>query len=167
MLTQDDFFSAAELGLDELNQYITVNISEKTDDNGNRIDGVVTAVIDVQENLKFHRDLDRSKGDPHNQLFQEDGLFSEGVYTALETIITERYKGEDFSADGDVGDDEDFIQFTLVLDVPEETTPAELGNKIWEDTEIVAFHNESDPGTFGSPYLFGSLISDEIERTES
>jgi len=166
MLEQDDYFGADELGLDDLNQYIQINISEKTDDDGNRIDGTVTAVIDVQENLRFHRDLDREKGNPFNQLFDADGMFAPNVYKALETIIRERYKGEDFSADGDVDADDDFIQFTLVLDVPAETTPAELGGKIWEETEIVAFHNESDPGTFGSPYLFGSLIYDELRKLD-
>lgn len=167
MLSQDDYFGADELGLDDLNQYVQINISEKTDDEGNRIDGIVTAVIDVQENLRFHRDLDREKGNPFNQLFQEDGRFSPNVWKALETIITERYKGVDFSGDGDIDEDEDYIQFTIVLDVPAETTPPELGSQIWEETELIRFHNESDPGTFGTEYLFGSLIYDELRKLDS
>lgn len=157
MLEQDDYFTVTELGLEDLNPYINVNISELTDENGERVPGMVTAVIEVQENLKFHRDLDREKGDPFNQFFTEDGEMTDRVFKVLNNIIFRRYSGEDFEVDGDSADD-DYFKFSIALDVPEDTTPEDLGALIWEKTALVQFHNECDPGTFGAEYLFGSLI---------
>lgn len=165
MLHQDQYINVYDLGLEDLNPFLQINVTEKTDDEGNPVPGMVTVLIDVQESLKFHRDLDRSKGDPFNQLFDADGLMTPDVYRALEKIISERYNGVDFSADGEIPE-EDFIQFTLVLDVPEDTTLEDLGGKIWEETELVKFHNEADPGTFGSQYLFGSLIYEELRKLD-
>jgi hypothetical protein len=165
-LFQDQYLSATELGLEDLNQEIQVNISEKYDDEGNVVPGVVTAVIDVREDFRFHRELDRSKGDPHNQLFGADGEVSPRVTEVLAALVRDRYKGEDFGIDGMTEEDDDFFTFTVYVDVPEDTTVGDLGLKIWEETELVKFHNECDPGTFGSEYLFGSLIYSGLRELE-
>jgi hypothetical protein len=166
-LYQDQMFSATELGLETLTPYIQVNISEKTDDNGETIPGVVTAVIDVREDLEFHRNLDREKGDPFNQMFAQDGEISPRVTEVLANIIRDRYNGDDFGIDGMTETSDDFFTFTIYLDVPAEIDAGRLGEMIWEDTELVKFSNEVDPGTFGSPYLFGSLIYDGLRGLDS
>lgn len=164
MLYADQYLSPSELGLETLTPEIQVNISEKTDDNGVPVDGVVTAIIDVREDLKFHRDLDREKGDPFNQFFAQDGEINPRVTEVLASIIRDRYKGDDFAIDGETEISEDFFTFSLYLDVPVETTVEELGAKIWEETELVKFSNEVDPGTFGVPYLFGSLMYEGLRE---
>jgi len=161
MLEQDDYFDARELGLDELNPRISVNISEHD------VPGMVTAVVEVQEDLRFHSELEEKyPSDP--RIFQEDGSLTEDAFNTLSKIIQERYKGVDVQEHG--GDFEDrYISFELVLDVPETTGTEDLGTLIWESTALVQFHNEADPGTFGSPYLFGTLITDarwEAEHPE-
>jgi hypothetical protein len=164
MLTNDMYLTAPELGLETLTPQIDVNIADKTDDDGHVIEGVVTAVVDVREDLRFHRDLDRSKGDPMNQFFTEDNDISPRVTEVLANIIRDRYKGEDFGIEGDAEDGNDFFMFTIYLDVPADTTVEDLGVKIWEETELVKFSNEVDPGTFNSPYLFGSLVYDGLRE---
>lgn len=155
MLEQDNYFTAAELGLDELNPYIHANISEDPDHEGH-----VLAILTVQENLEFHRDLDRKYEEEYDaRYFTEDDLLTADAEAALKKIVEERYKGEDFQLD-DSGTE--WFQFDLVLSVPADTAPEDLGTKFWEDTALVQFHNESDPGTFGSPYLFGSLMSEAL-----
>lgn len=153
-LQQDDYFDAVELGLDELNPFISCNISEETDDDGN-LTGKVLAILTVQEELEFHRNLDREKGDPFNQLFMSNGMTTDAVDKVLVKLIEDRYKGEDLQWD-DMATE--YFQFDIVLTVDPETTPEDLGLKFYEETELVRFHNEADPGTFGSEYLFGSLI---------
>lgn len=160
MLVQDAYLSAEELGLTELNPFVSVDISEKTDDEGNPVPGTVYASLSVTEDLEFHRNLDREKGDPMNQFFAEDSTMTERVQTVLEKIIEDRYKGEDLEIE------EDFIRFNIVLEVPEDTTPEDLGTKFWEDTALVQFHNEADPGTFGTPYLFGELVYAGLRELE-
>jgi hypothetical protein len=158
MLAQDDYFDAAELGLEELNQYITVNISEAVDANGDTLTGMVTAVLEVQENLKFHADLDR-KYPSESPIFTETGELTEDGFRSLEKAVEARYKGEYVELLGD-STEEAYLKFEIALTVPAETTPEELGEKFYEDTALVQFHNESDPGTFGSPYLFGTVIEE-------
>lgn len=158
MLAQDDYFDAAELGLEELNQHISVNISEAVDNNGDTLAGMVTAVLEVQENLAFHAELD-AKYPSESPLFTEDGELTEDGFRSLERAIERRYNGEYVELLGD-STEEAYIKFEIALTVPAGTTPAELGELFWEETELVKFHNESDPGTFNSPYLFGSVIED-------
>lgn len=163
MIYVDEYLTATELGLDELNPYLYCNISEHLDETG-QPDGKLTAVLTVQEDLAFHRNLDVEKGDPHNQMFNLDGRPTESVIAVLTKLVEDRYKGEDFQLDED---GTEWFQFDLVLTVDPETTPDELGLKFWEDTELIRFHNEADPGTFGSPYLFGSLVYDGLRELDS
>jgi hypothetical protein len=160
MLSVDDYFGAHELGLEDLNPLLNVNISES------ELPGMVTAVIEVQENLKFHRDLDREKGDPHNQFFTLEGRPTEAVISVLRKLVTDRYNGEDLEIDGDEETEDDYFQFTVAIDVPADVDADRLGQIIWEDTEIVKFHNEADPGTFGAQYLFGSLMYEGLRALE-
>lgn len=144
MLVQDDNFTAAELGLEELNPYIAVNISEDIDEAGEST-GNVYVYVTVGEDYRFHRELDGT-------LFGEDGRPTEQAEQAMESLLTERYNAESIRFE------DDFFEFDMVLMVPATTKMEDLGVKIWEDTDLVKFHNEIDPGTFGSQYLFGSLI---------
>jgi len=93
MLSDDDFFTSSELELSELNTFITCNISEQVDDDGNST-GNVFAILTVQEDFEFHRDLDRRLGQPTNQLFNLDGRPTESVIAVLRKLVEERYKGE-------------------------------------------------------------------------
>lgn len=162
MLADSDFFTSAELGLTDLNPFITCNISEQVDDDGNAT-GMVFAILTVQEDFAFHRDLDNKYPDDYaGKYFQEedaDFAPTADVEAALHKLIEERYDGENFRLDDTGGE---YFEFDIVLTVPADTTPEDLGTKFWEDTALVQFHNESDPGTFGSPYLFGSLMSEAL-----
>lgn len=162
-LFQDEYLTADELGLGELNPFLSCNISEETDDDGN-LTGKVLAILTVQEDLEFHRNLDREKGDPFNQLFTADGMTTDSVDKVLVKLIEDRYKGEDLQWDDTAAE---YFQFDIVLTVDPETTPEDLGLKFWEETELVRFHNEADPGTFGCEYLFGSLIYDGLRELDA
>jgi hypothetical protein len=159
----DEYLTAAELGLEELNPYMYCNITEHLDETG-QPDGKLSAVLTVQEDFRFHRDLDREKGNPHNQLFNLDGRPTEAVLTVLRNLVDERYHGEEFDLDED---GTEWFQFDIVLTVDPETTAEDLGVKFWEYTELVRFHNEADPGTFNSPYLFGSLVYDGLRELDA
>lgn len=153
MLEQDDYFDARDLGLDSLNPRISVNISEIEEDPSK-----VLAVIEVCEDLRFHSELEE-KYPSEPRVFNSDGTLTAEAYTTLQSILLERYKGEYLIENTEV-EGEPWISFEMTLEVPAETSAEDLGSLIWEKTAIVQFHNEVDPGTFGSPYLFGTLISD-------
>lgn len=153
MLAQDDYFDARELGLDELNPRISVNISEIEGEPSN-----VLAVIEVCEDLRFHSELE-AKYPSEPAVFAADGTLTEEAYETLEGILKERYNAEYLQENTEVEGDA-WISFEIALKVPAETSADDLGELIWEKTAVVQFHNEADPGTFGSPYLFGTLISD-------
>lgn len=153
-LFQDEYITAAELGLDELNPYIHGDVQEETDDEGNPT-GRVNVYLAVQEDFKFHRDLDREKGDPHNQMFTLEDRPTESVLSVLRKLVADRYKGEDFDTD-DTG--AEYFQFVYVLTVDPETSYEDLGERFYNETPLVQFHNEADPGTFNCEYLFGSLM---------
>lgn len=139
-----DYFDAKDLGIDDAN--ITVDIAEDTD-------GVtLTAVINVTEPLAFHA----SHSPEH---FTAEGVLTAEALETLEALISNRYKGE-YLEEGGEGD-EAVIRFSIALDVPASTTEEELGNLIWEKSSLIDFINESDPGTFGSPYLFGTLMTEQ------
>jgi len=163
MLEQDEYFSAVELGLEGLNPHVYCNISEHADDAGEPT-GKMLAILTVQEDFRFHRELDESvTKDAEDRMFSEDGQPKEAVLIALQKLIEERYKGEDFQTD-DSGSE--WFQFDLVLVVDPEQEAGDLGGKFWEETALVQFHNEADPGTYGSDYLFGSLVYDGLRELE-
>lgn len=157
MLSQDDYFDGRELGLDELNPRISVNISE--------IEGEpskVLAVVEVSEDLRFHSELDQKyPSDP--AMFAADGTLTPEAYEALERLLKGRYNAEYLQENTEV-EGEPWISFEIALEVPAETSAEALGSLIWEGTALVQFHNEADPGTFGSPYLFGTLLHDEMQK---
>lgn len=140
-----DYFTAAELGFDDPNISV-FNIAEDTD-------GVtLTVIISVTEPLAFHAE--------HSpQYYTGEGVLTTEARETLEALISSRYKGEYLEEDGE--GDYAVIRFNIALDVPATTTVEELGNLIWEKSSLVDFINESDPGTFGSPYLFGTLMSEQ------
>lgn len=163
MLEVENTFSAGDLGLEGLNPEILVNISGNDDEGNEHPADTVTALIDVTEEIKFHRDLDNEKGDPDRRLFTPEGDLTSEAEAALKAVIAERYKGVDLTFSDDL--DEDFrFTFTLTLDVPASTTVEDLSEKIWYNTALVQFHNEADPGTFDAPYLFGSLLYEKMEE---
>lgn len=161
MLNPEDYFDAGDLGLSELNPRISVNISENDDEGNTHPAGTVTAVIEVSEDLKFHADLDKDSGLKEPALFTKEGELTDEAADALAVILEERYSGIDFTLSDAEGADA-YFTFSITLDLPAETTVEDLGVKIWEETEVVKFHNEVDPGTFGSRYLFGSLMYEKL-----
>jgi hypothetical protein len=153
MLKQDDYFDASDLGLEELNPRINVNISEVEDDKSK-----VLAVIEVSEDLRFHSELeDKYPSEP--RVFNSDGTLTAEAYETLEGILKERYNAEYLQENTEVKG-EPWISFELTLEVPADTSAEDLGSLIWEKTALVQFHNEADPGTYNSPYMFGTLITD-------
>ncbi|MHA7295182.1 hypothetical protein [Arthrobacter sp. HLT1-21] len=74
------------------------------------------------------------------------------------------YLAERYGADVvEAGEDSMEIQFTA--EHPGDTlTEAEAMRLGWEETKIVQFHNESDPGTFGSENL-NRLIMDTVDAS--
>lgn len=163
MLNPEDYFDAGDLGLDGLNPRISVDISENNDEGETHPEGTVTAVVEISEDLKFHLDLDKDKGDPDNQFFTAEGNLTDKAAEALEALVAERYNGVDFTLYEEEGQ-ESYFTFSIALEVPSDTTVEDLSAKIWEETETVKFHNEADPGTFGSQYLFGSLMYDKLKE---
>jgi hypothetical protein len=159
MLAQDDYFDSRELGLDELNPRISVNISELDDE-----PGFVLAVVGVSEDLRFHVELEQ-KYPSEPAIFDSEGLLTPEAYRALGTVLEERYKGEWLQENSDIEDDA-WISFDLVLKVPADTAAEDLGTLIWEQTALVQFHNEADPGTYGSPYLFGTVLAEAMRKAE-
>lgn len=163
-LTTDEFYTATELGLEDLNQYVYLNTYETyTEDGRDVLEDKVLAVLTVTEELAFHRKLDREKGDPHNQMFTIEDRPTEAVLSVLRKLIEDRYKGQEF----DISDNSEQFEFELVLTVDKSTTPEELGLKFWEETKLVQFSNESDPGTFNAPYLFGSLMYEGLRELDA
>src|SRR4030095_421803 len=157
----DQNFSAAELGLDELNPTITVDVGECYDDEGNVDASKFSIQVTVYEDFDFHVNLDR-KYSSEPRIFEEDGSLTADAEAALNKLIKERYDGEYLEVEDE--DSDPFFRFQLYVYVPADTTPEDLGTIIWEKTKLVQFHNEADPGTFGSPYLFGSLITDTMKQ---
>lgn len=152
MLEPEEYFAAIELGLEDLNPFISCNISEDPDNSDK-----VLAILTVQEDYRFHRELD-------GEYFlgeDEDFAPTPEVESALKKLVEERYKGENFQTDDTGGE---WFQFDLVLSVDPEQEAGDLGGLFWEETALVQFHNEADPGTYGSPYLFGSLMAEMLKR---
>lgn len=142
-IAAEETYSAADLGIEFPN--ITVDIQESDGE-------TLYAVIYVLEPLDFH--AERSP-----EHFTAEGVLTSEAFKGLNELITRRYSGEDLYTDGEGS--EAFIQFEMALGVPASTTAEELGNLIWEKSGLVDFINESDPGTFGSPYLFGTLMTEQ------
>lgn len=123
-------YSAFDLGLEDLNP----NISAEIDDHG--------ICLEWQEYLAFH-----AENSP--ELFDEDGWMTPDVERKIRAHAQEHY-------DADVeffgGDDP---HFTLVWSIPS-MSPEKIGEYMWDTLARVA--NETDPGSFGSRYLFGSIL---------
>jgi hypothetical protein len=161
MLAQDDNFTAEELGLELMNPYISIDISDAYGEDGQPLQGQVAAIVSVTEDLRFHSDYD--KGFPDSAVFTEDGLLTEDGYRALERALESRYGATNVEYEDMLGNAPlAFFRFELSVTVPAETDLEGLSERIWEDTKLVQFHNEADPGTFGSPYLFGTVIAEYL-----
>lgn len=152
MLTQDDYFAGSEL-LDQMNYSFDVNISE--------IDGDpehVYAVATITEDLRFHSDLDATYGGD-----QFDGNApTERTQAALTHLLETRYGAVsvEFESNETVDGEEWFVRFELeAVKVSRDLDAGMLGVTLWEESPLVMIHNELDPGTWGSQYVFGSLYS--------
>jgi hypothetical protein len=114
-----------------------------------------TVYLFIQEPLEFHGNyvgaplFERTDDDCEWQL-------SEAVFQALPAIISERYDGENFDMAGDA------ISFDIPLTLPASTNVEDVAGLFWERSKVVQFINEADPGTFGSQYLFGSIIAEAM-----
>jgi hypothetical protein len=165
MLETDEFYTATEVGLEDLNPYLYINTYGASNEDGTDfLEDKVLAVLTVKEEFEFHRNLDRELGDSSNQLFNLDGRPTEAVLSVLRKLVEERYNGIEFGLDDEDGSE--FFEFELTAVVDRDTTPEALGLIFWESTKLVQFYNEVDPGTFGSPYLFGSLMYDGLEKLD-
>jgi hypothetical protein len=92
---------------------------------------------------------------------EHDWTLTELAFEAIQDVLPERYGAEYFDMAGDV------ISFDMHLSVDANTEVSELTGIFWEESQIVRFMNESDPGTFGNPYLFGSIMSEAMKARKS
>ena len=127
----------------------------------------VTIVLDYQIALDWHIILETSPhGENYASPLSDDGhTLNEGweeLYWADDdawrewmrvagNVIMERYQGEFLDMAGSV------LSFSEVREAPASLTVEELPKWIWENTSVVRLINETDPGTFGSGYLFSII----------
>mgnify|MGYP000306517473 CR=1 FL=1 len=119
-----------------------------------------TVYLFIHEQLQFHGEYAGTSGGMFERT--DDGnewQLTDEAFKALSGIISERYDGENFDMAGDV------VSFDLSLTLPAATPIEQVAGLFWEHTKITAFINESDPGTFGSLYLFGSIMEDALKGT--
>lgn len=156
MLENEDYFDGAEL-IEDLNFNWSVNILESYGEDSQTIPGKMDAVVSIWEELRFHANL-------NPELFNEDGSLMDAARDALMVVLQSRYGAESVEFDSS-GENEEFVTFEVVLSgIDEYTSAEELSDRLWNDTPLVNIHNEVDPGTFGSPYLFGSLLTNQMDK---
>ena len=136
-------YSPIELGLEDLGFVDTVELGL---DDGGAI-AWITALC--SESLEFHRE--------HSpEYFTEDGDLSEDAFKALERIFRDRYDANVY----DVSDD--YLRFEVARFTSGDSPADDVADVIWP--VLADISNETDPGTFGSPYVFGSLMADALKE---
>jgi len=162
MLEAEQTFTAEELGLETLNQHLLIQVGPSYDENGMTVDPLKSVYVEVivYEGLAFHRALEGT----NRQYFDDEGRLTIQALYGLSDLIHSRYGAEDYTVEFEIDGEEPTVQFSVGLDVPTDTKVEDLGAILWEKTTLVKFSNEADPGTFGTQYLFGSLLADTIKE---
>jgi hypothetical protein len=156
--------------LEGIEEYVSGASVYLSDTDASKVD----VYLHVQESLEFHAEREASlvSESPsawagESLMFERTGdsehdwTLTELAFQAIQNVLAERYGAEYFDMAGDV------IAFDIHLSVDAATEVAELAGIFWQESQIVRFMNESDPGTFGSPYLFGSIMSEAMKSRES
>lgn len=167
-------FNAAELGLESLGMVSMVDVSKIEDEPGQMPGDLprLAVTVYVSEELQFHGELEADRLANGWKAYSELGrLFTskdgetwettEATWADLVPILETRYGAESVEEEGGV------LRFNLRLTVSESLPLDQLGAAIWEESKLVQFSNEADPGTFGSPYLFGSVLSEARKAGET
>lgn len=126
-IVTEETWTAAELGLEHLNPFISVDM---TPEGGS---------VEWHEYLHFHEEREGNE-----DLFDDDGWLTDEAERAL----AERY---DAGVEHFGGDDP---HVTLIWSIPP-MSAERIGEYMWNDLARVA--NETDPGTFGSSYVFNEI----------
>ena len=139
-------YSAAELGLEYLGfvDFVDYELSE---------DGTRARIsVACSESLAFHRE--------HSpEYFDQDGELTDAAWDALRSLFPERYSADVTEAV------DDYLRFNVDLETDASAPAESIGEVIWPTLARIA--NETDPGTFGSEYLFGTIMADALkERAE-
>lgn len=156
-----DHWDAHELGLEDYCSFVEIWANDNPDESG-----TVHVLVTVNESLDFHakREAEILRNAPEwwasatPKVFDDGELTQEGM-DALFGILADRYDAEQSDTDGHV-----VVWDTFLTSIPAETTEEELGELILRETQLVKWLNETDPGTFGSEYLFGSIIEKELSK---
>jgi hypothetical protein len=155
--------------LEGIEEYVSGASVYLSDTDASKVD----VYLHVQESLAFHAEREASLVSESPAWAEEalmfertgdsehDWTLTELAFEAIQDVLTERYGAEYFDMAGDV------IAFDIHLSVDATTEVSELAGVFWEESQIVRFMNESDPGTFGNPYLFGSIMSEAMKARKS
>lgn len=136
-------YSAQELGLEDLGFVDTVDLGM---DDG---DALAWITASCSESLAFHRE--------HSpDYFTEDGELTEEAFDALERMFRDRYDAGIYYADAE------YFRFEIAQCTSGDSPADDVADVIWRPLAQIA--NELDPGTFGSPYVFGSLMAEYTKR---
>jgi hypothetical protein len=156
--------------LEGIEEYVSGASVYLSDTDASKVD----VYLHIQESLEFHAEYEQQIFSTHEyyrlyepRMFERTGdsehdwTLTELAFEAIQDVLPERYGAEYFDMAGDV------ISFDMHLSVDANTEVSELTGIFWEESQIVRFMNESDPGTFGNPYLFGSIMSEAMKARES
>lgn len=116
-------------------------------------DGTATATAIGYDSYDFHRSV-------APEYFDADGDITDAAWEALRRIFEERYSNATLSDADAYG-----YTFDVWVTVPQDAPEEDLYGALWEQIRQIV--NETDPGTFNSPYLFGSLMADAIKTEGS
>jgi hypothetical protein len=133
-------YTPGDLGLDDLG-YVDMadyRISE---------DGTTAEItLSCSEPMDFHRNCSP-------EYFDEDGTLTNAAWVALQRVFAGRYSA-------DIYEQDEYLRFTVDIQAPASADESTLGDILWPTVAKLA--NELDPGTFGSEYLFGTILSDAM-----
>ena len=113
-------------------------------------DDTYTLVAEGFEGLEFHRSI-------RPELFDDDGELTDAAWEALKAVWDERYERSSLTDCDQYG-----FRFEIWATVPAHTTEGDAIGQLYD--QLATILNESDPGTFGSPYLW-SIISERLGQS--
>ena len=140
----EDALLPEELGLDHMGLTL-INVTPSYDE-----DGKVSVSAEGYLSYDFiaRRDLSQYPEDEAMELL--NGIPVEN----LDQLFSTRYPG---SSVYDSGGESPEIAFSVTAD--EADTVGDISERLWDDTGIVDYVNETDPGTFGARYI-GTAVAD-------
>jgi hypothetical protein len=121
---------------------------------------VIRETADIDGNSPLNDPLTSSLVDGWEEIYWKSEDEWREWFRVMGNIIAERYNGEHLDMAGSV------LSWAEVHTAPASLPLDELPKWIWEHSAVVKLINESDPGTYGSQYLFGTIYRDAVEVGE-